>query len=143
MSLKLVAIPTNMVDVMWDKIVPYIDIVVELSHGELESESTKLKAIDGEILLVAVCDGTDIIAVNILEVRIFESGKRAMCIPVVGGTRMAEWKYDFLKLAHQLARDFNCEELRGFAVRKGWLRELKDDGWEEVYTTVSCKVEKI
>ena len=142
MKLHIVAIPANMIEMLWDKVETHIQSVVNVSHGELTCESSKERAMSGDVLLVAICDGTDIIAVNILEVRVFDSGKKALCIPIVGGSRMSEWKYDFLKYAHQIARDFDCEELRGFAVRKGWLRELKDDGWEEVYTTVSCKVEQ-
>ena len=143
MSLEIIAIPANMVDFLWDKIKPHIELVVELSQGELDVYKTKEKAKLGDLLFIAICDGSNIIATLVLEVRIFDSGKRVLCLPIIGGTRMTEWKQDFLKLAHQIARDFNCEELMGFASRKGWLRELKDDGFKEVYTTMSCKVEKI
>ena len=79
-------------------------------------------------------------AVNILETSVFETGHKALFIPITGGDRMDEWLDRFMDLAHDYARKLGCDELRGMACRKGWLRALKDHDWYELHTVIGCKV---
>ena len=112
---SIVAVPTTMVDLLWHQMEQFIQLVVDVSHDEITCDSVKSAAKAGDLLLVPICDGPVIIAVNVLEIRTFESGKKVLCIPVVGGTNMMEWKDEFLTYMHSIARDFGCTELRGFA----------------------------
>ena len=137
----LAAIPANMVNMLWDKIEPILDRVVRASNRELTTDGIKGRCISGHNLIVTVCLESEIIAVTVLDVVQFESGLRAMYIPVVGGEYMDEWLEESFEVAKALAKDLNCSEVRGLAARKGWMRRLKNMNWEEIVTVIRCPVE--
>jgi len=119
---NLAAIPANMVSLIWDKIEPTLQRVVSVSNRELTLEGIKKRCINGSNLIVTVCLENEIVAVTVLDVVEFESGLRAMYIPVVGGEYMNEWLEDAFVIAKAIAKDLNCTEVRGLAVRKGWMK---------------------
>ena len=135
-------VPITLLDHVWDKAVPHLEKVIKKSPTELSLETIKDAIIKGDQMLIIISDGSDIIAVNVLEVITYATGLKVMCIPITGGTRMDEWLDRFMKLAHIIAQDLNCTELRGYAVRPGWLKKLKSYGWEPVFTTIRCPVEQ-
>lgn len=139
-GLVIAAIPASMVPMLWEKLVKHIEVPVSMSHNESTVEFIYEQLVTGQMLAVTVSDGTDIEAVNILEVREFCTGLRTLYIPFVAGHRMDEWMDRFLDIAKAIAKDLNCTELRGIAVRKGWLRKLKDYGWEDISTIIKCEV---
>jgi len=136
----IAAIPITLIEPLWHKFEPLVQLVVEVAHGEITTAGVKRRALIGETLIVAVCKGTEIIAVNILDIMEFDSGLRALYIPVVGGTEMDMWLDQFFLVAKAIARDFNCTELRGLASRKGWMRRLKNMGWTDITTVIKCDV---
>jgi hypothetical protein len=137
----LAAIPANLLNIVWDKIEPILDRVIEVSNRELTTDGVKRRALLGETLIVTICLDNVIIAVTVLDIVQFDSGLRAMYIPVVGGDYMDEWLEESFEVAKAIAKDFNCSEVRGLAARKGWLRRLKDMNWEEITTVIRCPVE--
>jgi hypothetical protein len=138
---SLAAVPANMIDIIWDKVEPVLDRVVKVSNRELTLDGIKGRCINGKNLLVTVCAGKEIIAVVVLDVVEFESGLRALYIPVVGGENMNEWLADSFEVAKAIAKDFNCTEVRGLSVRKGWMRVLTKMNWQVITTVISCPVE--
>ena len=134
-------VPIPLLEVLWDKMEPHIQRVVNVAHGEVTLLSVKNRLLTGTSLAVVVCLDEDIVAVNLLEIRVFDSGIRSMYVPVVGGNYMDEWADQFLEIAKAIAKDFNCTELRGLAARKGWTRFLASRGWEEVSIALRCKID--
>ena len=132
----IAAIPATMIDLIWPKVLPWLEKPIDLSHDEVCISSLKDELKSGKQLLCTVSRDTDVIGVFTLDVRVFDSGLRAMYIPLVGGTEIDKWMERGFKIIEAIAKDYNCTELRGISVRKGWLRKLKDKGWEEVSTTV-------
>lgn len=139
-SLVIAAVPITMLPLIWDRVVPLIDKPIALSHGEVTIDSIKARLYAGEALLLTVSRGSEIIAVNTVEIRTAESGLRTLYIPLIGGHEMESWMYRFLEVAKAIAKDFNCTELRGIAARKGWMRKLAPLGWSEVATIIKCDV---
>ena len=139
-GLIIAAVPCTMIDLIWDKVDHILARPIAKAHRELTIESLYAKLKSGEALLMTVSRGSEVIAAATLEVRTFESGMKALYIPLVGGTDMDSWMLRFLEIAKAIAKDFGCEELRGVAARKGWLRKLQDLGWEEVSVAIKCKV---
>lgn len=139
-NLIIAAVPQTMLDLVWDRVVPHLEKPIALSHGEVTLESIKKRLLSGDVLLITVSRGTEIIAVNTVEVRTCESGLRALFIPLIGGSEMDEWMDRFLDIVKAIAKDFNCTELRGIAARKGWMRKLAPLGWSEVSTIIKCDV---
>lgn len=140
-NLIIAAVPATLIEVLWDKVTPHLQRVVDVAHGEITLDSVKAKLIRGDALLITISDQDSIIAVNTMEVRYFDSGRKAMFIPITGGDNLDLWMDRFLKVAKAIAKDHGCDELRGLAVRKGWMRKLAPYGWEEVHTVISCKIE--
>lgn len=134
------AIPVTLIDVVWPQVEPLLMMPIDVSHGECDIEVIYQQLKNGNILLLTVSDGPDIIAVMTLEVRVFDSGLRTLYVPLIGGTDMEKWLSRAMSIVKAIAKDFDCTELRGVAVRKGWLRVLKNAGWEEVSTTVKCHI---
>lgn len=140
MNFTIAAIPATMIDLVWDRLIPHLERVVNTAPDEVSLDQIYNHAKLGNVLIVAICKGSDIVAAVTLEVRTFESGLRTLHLPAVGGNEMMEWMDQFLDVAKAIAKDLNCTQLRGAAVRSGWMRVLKDRGWSEVYTIVKCEV---
>lgn len=139
-KLNISASPPEMVDLIWGRCEAHIQRVVDVAHGEITTESVKARLKAGNSVLVVISEGAEIIACNVVEVRVMDSGLRALYIPITGGDRMSEWMEDFLRVAKAIAKDFNCTELRGLAVRKGWMRVLEKHDWETVHTVIKCEI---
>lgn len=134
-------VPVTLVEVLWAQMEPHLQRVVDVAHDEVTLESVKNRLLRADSVAVVVCLEEDIVAVNLLEIRTFDSGVKAMYIPVVGGNYMDEWADQFLEIAKAIAKDFGCRELRGLAARKGWLRYLANKGWEEVNISLRCMLD--
>ncbi len=139
-DLIIAAVPSNMINIIWDKVEPLLEMVVRKSPEDIVAEVTKEELLKGALLLVTISRGTDIIAVNVLDVRTLDSGIKVLYIPITAGSEMDLWIDRFLEIATAIAKDYNCVELRGLAVRNGWLRKLKPHGWEELFTTIRYKI---
>lgn len=136
----IAACPPTMIPLIWDRAAPLLELPIALAHGEVTLDTMKKKLLMGESLLITVSRGTEIIAVNTVEVRHFESGLKALYIPLIGGTEMEEWMDRFLNIVSAIGKDLGCTELRGIAARKGWIRRLKPLGWSEVSTIIKCDI---
>lgn len=141
MSLNLSAVPPSLIDVIYPMIEYQINRVIDKAENDISSDTTKRRLKNGETMLIVINDEDEIIAVNILEVMEFETGHRALYIPITAGERMSEWLEDFLKMAMDIAKDLNCQELRGISCRPGWIKALKSHGWYNINTVIGCKVE--
>lgn len=134
-------VPIGLIEVLWDKIEPHVHRVVEASAGEITCESVKQKALADKCGIIAVVKGNEIVAVNTIEVCTYDSGMKALLIPVVGGTEAFEWGPAFLAECNQLAKSLGCSEMRGFSSRPAWLKVLKDYGWYESHYVIKRDVE--
>ena len=139
-NIIIAACPCTMILLIWERVVPLLELSIALAHGEVTINTLKQKLLRGEALLITVSRGADIIAVNTVEVRHFESGLKALYIPLIGGTEMEEWMDRFLNIVSAIGKDLGCTELRGIAARKGWIRKLKPRGWSEVSTIIKCDI---
>ena len=137
---KIAALPVTLIELLWDRLEPFIDNVVRYSHNEATTETAKEQMLAGNVLTVVVCEDQEIIALTLLEIRTFDTGEKALFIPIFGGSKMAEWTDQMLNVLHAIAKDFGCTQLRGIGARKGWVRYLKTKGWEEYSVTVGCEV---
>lgn len=141
-KLTIAAVPVNLVEHMFPKAAPHLQRVVDKAPNDISLETIKANLMKGDTMLITISDGIDVVAVNVLQVHVMETGYRVLYIPITGGIRMEEWLDDFMEIAHALARDFKCDELRGMACRKGWLRALNDQGWYPIHEVIGCKVKQ-
>lgn len=142
-ELTISAVPVNLVEFVYPKAVPHLERVIDKAPLDINLTSIKEKLLTGASMLVVILDGEEVIAVNILESSIFETGHKVLYIPITGGDRMDEWLDRFMSLAHAIARDLKCNEIRGMSCRKGWLKALKDHDWYHVHEVIGCKVKQL
>lgn len=128
------------VDIIWDQVLPHLQRVVDVAHGEMTCDSVKKRLQSGDSVLVTISKGSEIVAINTLEIRVMDSGLRALFIPITGGNEMFKWKDDFQAMAIKMAKFYNCTELRGLAVREGWMDVLKPMGWEHVHEVIKLEI---
>jgi hypothetical protein len=129
-----------MIESKWEEMLPHLMRVVEVSNNEFTEETIRQKAFNGNSLLVAIYENKQIIAVTTAEIVTYDSGLRSLLIPIFGGNKLVEWGDEWLEMMKHLAKHFNCTELRGLAVRDGWLRLLQTRGFNEVHTVITCKL---
>ena len=139
-DINISAVPPSLIDVIYPMVEHHMIRAIARAENDITSETTKRRLKNGEAMLIVICDDDEIIAVNTLEVTEFETGHRALYIPITAGERMSEWLDDFLKMAMDIARDLNCVELRGISCRPGWIKALKSHGWYNINTVIGCKV---
>ena len=130
------AIPCTLVELLWPQLEPHIQRATDLVPFETYTAAIKERLLSADTMALTVSIGTDIIAVITLEVREFDTGNKALFMPIVGGNEMFEWFDQCMSVIEAIAKDMGCQELRGLAARSGWMRVLKDKGWSEVYVTV-------
>jgi hypothetical protein len=135
-----IAIP--MVEFIYPKCIPHLQRVCDKAPNEITVDTIKRNLLSGKQMLIAILDGEEVVACNVVEKVTFDTGWNVLYIPITGGDRMDEWEDRFLQLAHAIARDLGCDELRGLACRKGWLRNLEPRGWYRLHDVIGCKVEE-
>jgi hypothetical protein len=120
----------------WDELLPHIERVVKVSNDEFTPDSIKHKAVAGIALVVAVYEDLDVVAVVTAEVVTYDSGLKSLLVPICGGNGLMEWGLDLQAMLKDMAVALGCVELRGLAVRNGWLRVLRDHGWRENHVVI-------
>jgi len=136
-------VPIQLVDYLWSAIENHLARVVAIAEDEISLSSIHDKIISGKTLLLVVInrDTNIIVSAIVVEKITYENGMSALVMPIVGGDEMDGWLEQSLEVAKGIAKDIGCTELRGLGARRGWLRKLKNHGWEEAYTVIKCKLE--
>jgi hypothetical protein len=143
-NFKIAAIPITMLEYVWKDVEKELQRAVDTAHGEATIESVKRNLLSGDVLLLTVIDEDNkIIATLTMEIRVMESGLRCLVFPMIGGHRAHEWVDQFLNVAKNLAIEYNCSELRGFATRKGWMRMLEPKGFKEAHVVMTCQLDEL
>lgn len=133
----LTLVPNTLIPMIWDEVEPIIQRVVDVSDGDISTDTVKRSLLRIRSLLVVVTNEERIVALFTLEVRTMDTGKRVLYSPIIAGDNMSEWLEYYLNYVRIFARQENCPQIRGVASRKGWLKLLKKRGLKEGATTVS------
>ncbi len=141
MTYKIAALPQPLIEPIWPLVAPHIARVVKMVDDETTLEHVKAKALAGDVLIVAVSKGSDVIAAFTADIREFDTGMKALYIPMLAGDNLNEWLHQAMNVMHAVAKDFKCDQMRACG-RRGWTKVLKDIGWEEQYTVIKFDVEK-
>ena len=139
-DLIISVVPCTMIDLIWDKALPIIKLAADKAPEDVCCKVVHDELCKGAKLLVTISRGADIIAVNVLDIRTLDTGIKILYIPITAGSEMEFWLEDFLEFVKVIAKNCDCVELRGLAVRNGWMKKLKPHGWEEMFTTIRCKL---
>lgn len=139
-DLAIAIVPCTMIELIWDKVEPLIKMVQEKAPDDIDISVVKDDLILANQQLITISRGTEIIAVNVLALKTLDTGVKALYIPITAGEELDEWIDRFLEIVIEIAKGYGAMELRGIAIRPGWLRKLKSHGWEESFTTIRYKI---
>ena len=137
--MKISIVPVNMIDYMFPQCGYHLQRVVDNSHGDLCLEGMKKELLEGNAGLLIVTEGDDLIAAMTATVSVMQTGLRALYLPAIGGDRLDEWMDLMLPMLNELAKVYNCTEIRGTG-REGWERILKTRGFKKCHTTFICNI---
>jgi len=118
-----------------DSALGFLTEPINMSNGEVTVDSFIGKLTSGESKLVIATEGVDIVLAFTMEIRVFESGKRSLVLPLIGGN-IVEVGDQFMPYVEKMARNNNCIDIIGYAVRPGWLRLLKTYRWHKTYDAI-------
>lgn len=141
--MNIIEVKPDRLDEVWPLIEPIMKLPVEKSHGEVTLQTTFNRINGGIARLFIVIDNNKIIALSTFEIRTFDSGERALYMPMMGGINggmIDVWGEEMHRIGIEMAKEHNCRELRAICARNGWLRVLKKKGWREEHTIMSLEV---
>ena len=141
MSYVVTGIPQLIVPLIWDQAEPFLKDAVDESNGETSLELVYSDALSGDGLLVLIYKDKTVVGAANLRKQIFETGKEALMVNLLGGTNMQEWINDAHYVATQIAKAKGCSEVYCVG-RAGWEKVLKGIGYSKAYTLMSFKVEE-
>ena len=127
-----------MVEILWDQIEPLLGLVADKAPDDIVPDVVKKKLLAGDEALMIIQQADIIVGIVVLTVRTLDSGVKALFLPIVAGSDIDNWMNEGFAVIFKVAKQYGCTELRGVSARAGWMRKLKDYGWEEVFTTVRC-----
>ena len=140
--MTLVAIPVPLVPCFIDRVMDLLSPAIRLSNGECTLDSVRRRLIQGECFLVLlVAEGGRLDMAITCETIVFESGKKVMSLPLMGGRGIDGLSEEFMPFMQGLAKSAGCVEIYGYAARRGWLRKLSGYGWSEFRYLITSKVE--
>jgi len=141
-DISVVAVPPEMVGLIWHKVEPHIKKTIAQAPEELSLFTIQNRLVTGEHILIVCTRGVDVIAAITAAVEVTDAGKRILFLPVVGGGEMDQWLAPFMEVINAIAQDFNCSVIRGVSARSGWVKALNSSGfpWEERYIMIETKV---
>lgn len=121
------ALPQHLVLDQWDTIKKFIDPVIEIAHGEVTIDGIQERLCAGEEIALFAMDNGDkqIVAVAILGITEFETGKRVLQIPYIGGLAMHCWLDQGMSVLKTIAREQGCTHIRGCG-RPGWAKAIPE-----------------
>jgi len=134
------AITPKMIPLVWHTVSHMVEMAIEHSNGELYLDDIYKRLLDNEMLLLTVSEGDRIIASLTVEKRDFPSGKRIMNVTTAGGADLHIWMESVNRAIDDLAKEHECSEIYIIG-RPGWMRMLKNIGYEKIHTVVSKKIE--
>lgn len=132
------AIPPSLIRGLWPQMEKFLKPVIAKSYGEVTLDGIYSRLLDGTEIAVGVFD-TDMhmVAVCILGISEFETGKRVLQMPYCGGVNMTSWLQEGFKVIKQIAKEQNCTHIRGCG-RPGWEKALPE--LKKIRTVYECEV---
>lgn len=135
--MNIIVVPTDQIDFHWPEIARLLQPVIDISFGEVTLDGIHDRLMNGQEILIGVFDGPKLVCACVLGITQFETGKRVLQMPYVGGTGIDDWLADGFGLIRQIAESTGCSHIRGCG-REGWGRVLPD--LKRIRTIYECEV---
>lgn len=125
------------IDYRWPEIAKFLEPVVDVSFGEVTLDGIYSRLINMQEILLAVFESEKLTCACVLGITQFETGKRVLQMPYVGGAGIETWLSDGFKVIREIASSTGCTHIRGCG-REGWGRVLPD--LKRIRSIYECEV---
>ena len=129
----------EMVPMLWPLVSGLLQKAINHSNGEMTPVDVLERMCAGSMLLVTITEGEKIVTALALEQRSFSSGKKVLNLTLAGGEDLHKWMHQLDEITQNLAKDYGCDEIY-IVGRAGWVRALRDIGFNKIHTVVTKKV---
>ena len=140
MSYVVTGIPPIIVPLIWNQAKDFLQDAIDEANNETNLDLVLADAISGDGMIVLIYSGFDVVGAANLRKQVFETGKAALFVNLLGGTKMNEWIEEAHNVAVQIAKAKDCSEIYCVG-RAGWEKVLKNTGYTKAYTLMSFSLE--
>lgn len=141
MTIKIGYIRSPEIPSVWDRILPWVQSVVDLTEGRSTIASTLHSLLTGDTLLGLAYDDETLDPVGFWIARIIQyPAVRMLNVDMLGGEDFIRWEAIMHEALAAFAKSNQCAgmELVG---RKGWERQLNKFGWKNKFITCQLMFE--
>ena len=137
-NLVLTAVPTAVVDVIWNDVSRVLHRSVLTAGGRFDLNDVRKGIKSGFYDLWVVMEEDRVVAALTTRVVAYPQCK-SLALDWIGGSRMREWLPQAQKVMTKFAKENGCIQLEGYG-RKGWDRWLRTYGWEPHYIAYKMEI---
>ena len=137
-NLVLTAVPTAVVDVIWNDVSRVLRRSVLTAGGRFDLNDVREGIKSGFYDLWVVMEEDRVVAALTTRVVAYPQCK-SLALDWIGGSRMREWLPQAQKVMTKFAKENDCIQLEGYG-RKGWDRWLRAYGWEPHYIAYKMEI---
>ena len=113
------------IEAYWEDIKQLLMPVIEIAYNEVTIEGIKQRLMSGNELALVALYGECVICICVLGTQQFETGKRVLEMPYIGGNNIDMWLDEGWKYILNIAKDLGCSHIRGNG-RAGWERKVPE-----------------
>lgn len=129
--MKITLVPSDHVDVVWNRVAPLLQKATDLSGGRYVISDVLIQLLDGERHLFIAYDDAGIHGA-ITAGTTYYPRKQFCTLHFCGGVQMNLWFEPMLQYLEAWARDTGCDGLEFFG-RDGWKRWMEPQGYTQQY----------
>ena len=120
---QLVKTPTDKIRSAWPDVSPLLQKVVDVAPDELTLEGILNRVLKKqEDLMIVVSPDGKLVAAFTLSVRTMDTGKKQLCLPVLGADNFMEWMDDIFPQLGPIAEKCGCYQVRAIGARPGFAK---------------------
>lgn len=122
----------------WPEAKPFIEKAVPYAHGEVTIAHLEEALMNGLTRLITIREDGVMIAAVILSIHHYPA-KKVCQVSYAGGDGMDKWAKQGFPVVIEVARAAGAKSIL-VQGRRGWLRELKQYGFEEYSTLIGMEI---
>lgn len=130
----IIAIKQNDLHKWWPLVKQFIEKALTKGYGEYDCDDIHTLLEDGNAILILAVVGDNVLA-GIVVTMIEKPAIRELVILTAGGTHLDYWLPEIMNTFDKLAEEQQADVI-SIHGRNGWVKKLKQYGYNPVHTTV-------
>jgi len=139
-DIRLEKVEKENIRLLWPKVKNHLQLVADNAPDELTVYGIKKRLFAGDETLLLITRGEEILACMVASIKTFDTGKRALYIPVLGGRELAEWMPSVHEQLIDLARQADCDMVQALGARRGWIKAIPGIDTSNCRVTITLEI---